>query len=115
MADITPTQIFAGYELVAAGSAVTNESIVIPLTSLAGLTNTEADSSTGDGREVLRILLESAFNRLNSLDAASRPNKVIFSKAQNLPAAVGVNEIRQTYTYAFDVSFNPGDVSLVAE
>lgn len=115
MADITPTQLFANYTLAANGDTITADSIVIPLSDLTGLTTTEADPATGDGREVVRILLESIFNSLNSLQTNERPTRLIFSKSQNLPGNVGVNQIRQNYNFSFDVSFLPGNVDLVAE
>ena len=62
-----PSDLFDGYELVAAAGTVTAQSICIPVASLTGLTAAEADEVTGDGREVLRALIMTAYENFSTL------------------------------------------------
>lgn len=76
MASITPTDIFTGYEIVAASGTVTADSICIPLSNFPYLSSVEYDETTGDGREVCRqidLKIDSAFQALPELD---RPTKM---------------------------------------
>lgn len=106
MAAITPAQLFPGIT----GDATT---ITIPLADLAGLTQAEADPATGDGRELARILVDAIVSKINALSTANKPTKFTVSKAN--PQGIGVDQIRQAYTLAFDVAVQSSGASLVAE
>ena len=97
MANILPTVPFPGYEFKAAAAAVTADSIVIPLTALAGLTSVEANATTGDGRKVCEAIVRESVQNILALAAANRP--VSFIVAQNNAAAGGApGRYTQTYT-----------------
>lgn len=106
MANITPAQLFAGFTADAT-------SITIPLADLEGLTQVEADPATGDGREVSRIIVETIVSKLLSLPTADRPTRFSVSKAN--PQGIGLDQIRQSYTMAFDVAVQPTGATLVTE
>jgi hypothetical protein len=73
MADILPTDLFPGYEVVAADGTVTADSIVIPMTALPYLTAAEANATTGDGRELARQLDLMIHDKITALPEADRP------------------------------------------
>lgn len=106
MANITPAQIFP---------AMTSDatSITIPLANLVGLTQAEADPATGDGREVARIIVDTITSKILALATADKPTKFSVTKAN--PQGIGVDQIRQAYTMAFDVAVQSSGASLVAE
>lgn len=114
MPNITPDQLFTGYEYKTAGSSVTANSIVIPLSALFGeLSAAEADPATGDGREVLRQIIGSAVKGFASIPTADRPTKMGIST----PAltALSATQVRKTYTFTFDLDVNSENLSIVAE
>jgi hypothetical protein len=114
MADITPAQLFDGYEYLTAGTEVTANSIVIPLSALFGeLTAEEADPATGDGREVLRQIVGSAVKSIAVIPVEDRPTKL----GIQTPAltALSATQVRKTYTFTFDLAVDSENLSIVAE
>ena len=114
MANITPALVFPGYELLSAGNAATADSIAIPLSSLPVLNPTEA-ALTGDGREVIRAVLETALTSIQGLSSEARPTRLIINKNQSLPVGLDNNQIRQTYTVQIDLGFSASGAEVVAE
>lgn len=106
MADITPLALFPTMTSDATG-------INIPYADLAGLTQTEADISTGDGREIARILVETIATAINNLSAENRPTKMTATKAN--PVGVGTDTLRQSYTLTFDIAISQATAGLVGE
>ncbi|AUC61796.1 hypothetical protein AA637_11850 [Cyanobacterium sp. HL-69] len=88
-------------------------SITIPLTDLDGLTASEADPATGDGRELARILVNSMVTKYLEIPQQDRPARFVASKAN--PQGIGVEQIRQTYTLGFDVLLDSAGVAMVSE
>lgn len=114
MANITPEQVFPNIEYVAAGGTVAANSIVIPLSDLSGnLTVAEANPTTGDGRELMRQVIDTGLNNINNLASASKPTKMAIS----LPAltALSPTQIRKTYTASFDLDVVSSVLSIAAE
>lgn len=106
MAAITPTALFTGL-------TIANDALVIPLTSLPGLTLTEANATTGDGRELLRIICETVVAKLDAMAAADRPTKMTYGKG--VPSGQTTNTFRQSYNFNFDVGVVSTALTLVAE
>lgn len=106
MAVIRPTDIFTGLTLA-------DDEITIPLTALTGLTSVEAHPTTGDGRELLRIICETIVTKLDAMDAAARPTRMTYAKG--VPSGVSANVFRQSYNFNFDVAAVPTAMTLVAE
>lgn len=88
-------------------------SITIPLTDLAGLSAAEADPATGNASEMLRVFCETAFSKLNALDAAVQPTQMRFTKPA--PSGIGINQYRQDYNFGFNVSTDPTALNVIAE
>ncbi len=99
-----PTDFFPGYTADVTGITL------IPYADTPGLTEPEANASTGDGREVLRTLLEGAYKKFIAL--TSPPTKMTFTKAT---ADVSTDVIRQTYTVSFVMDFNNSDSEIQTE
>lgn len=98
MANILPTDLFSGYELVAAAGTVTAESICIPLADLPALSLAEADELTGDGREVVRAFDLAVTTALNALPIEERPARMQYNVVtSNLPN--GNRQVAITKTY----------------
>ncbi|MCC3575579.1 MAG: hypothetical protein JGK30_28325 [Microcoleus sp. PH2017_40_RAT_O_B] len=98
---IAPNEIFAGYTFdTAAGE------IRIPLTSLPGLSETEANATTGNGMEVIRQIVDRTHSVVNALAPTARPTKATVAKP-NPSIASGLNvapgTLRQSYNLAFDL------------
>ncbi|MDJ0661570.1 MAG: hypothetical protein QNJ42_19095 [Crocosphaera sp.] len=106
MAAITPATIFPN--LTSDGTNIT-----IPITDLAGLTAAEVDPSTGNGAELLRIICETAYTKINALDTANQPTQMRWSKPPAQGITAGVN--RQDYTFGFNYSVDATAVNMVAE
>ena len=88
-------------------------SITIPLTDLDGLTASEADPATGDGRELARILVNTMVKKYLELPVADRPARFVANKAN--PQGIGLEQIRQNYTLGFDVILDSAGVAMVSE
>jgi hypothetical protein len=98
MANVTPIQLFPGY--LSDGLTIT-----IPLTDLPGLTAAEA-SSTGNGMEILRVILDKAQAQLVVLTPETRPTRASLTKGQpSIATGTGIQPgtLRQTYTATFDL------------
>lgn len=106
MADITPSAVFPNMTADVSG-------ITIPYTDLAGLTQAEADPATGDGRELLRVIVNSAVSAIQALASDAKPSKLSVAKPN--PTGIGADQIRQSYTLSFDVSFDSSGVAMVSE
>lgn len=106
MADILPSALFP--TMTSDATAIT-----IPYADLAGLTQTEADVTTGDGREIARILVESIVTAITNLSTENKPTKMTVTKAN--PLGISTDVVRQSYTLAFDVSLSQATVGLVGE
>ena len=87
--------------------------ITIPLSDLQGLTASEANPTTGDGRELARILVNTIVSKYLALPQAERPTRFVATKAN--PQGIGVEQIRQNYTLGFDVFLDSAGVAMVAE
>lgn len=106
MAAITPATLFPN--LTSDGTDIT-----IPITDLPGLTAAEVDPATGNGSELLRIILETAYNKIEALDTNSRPTQLQWSKPPAQGIAAGVN--RQNYTFGFNYAVDATAVNMVPE
>lgn len=111
MAAIVPTDLFAGYALDT--SSPGNEFICIPISNLTGLTLSEANATTGDGREVARILIEKITASIEALDAAAKPTKMTITR--NNVVGVSSTTIRRSYNFAFDENVDATVTTLASE
>lgn len=108
MAAILPTVVFPTMTSDAEG-------ITIPYADLAGLTQAEANVTTGDGRKVLEALVRNAVQNILALDAVNRPAFLTVAQANAAPAAAP-GRYSQTYTVTAIVSAEVGaEAELVAE
>jgi hypothetical protein len=90
-----------------------NNTLIIPLPALPGLTASEANEATGDGREVLRSIYEAAFNAYNALSPTAKPTKMILTKSN--PQGIGINQISQAYSASFSLNVSSNASNLIAE
>lgn len=112
MANIVLSQIFPNAENKAAGEEVTAESIALPLGDVPAVSAVEADVAAGKASEVLRGICEQSHNQISSMDAAARPTNMSITKNNT---TIGVDIMRYTYSFTFDVKVDPNMVSPVAE
>jgi hypothetical protein len=113
MADILPSDLYPGYQLLAAAASAPSQGIFIPLADLASLTAAEANASTGDGRAVFYALVQDGYAGVQALAVASRPTKLTITKAN--PTGVGVDLVRQNYTIGIDLTIDPNGTGLAPE
>ena len=92
---VRPTDVIVDISL---ETVNTVSGIFIPLTSLPGLTSTEANPATGDGREVLRTICNAAATNLSTMPTTPTGMYVSFSE----PTQNG--QKRQDFTFLFDVN-----------
>ncbi len=102
MPAILPTDIFPNLS-----SDGTN--ITIPLSDFTGLTDTEADPSTGDGRKVAYEMVKKIADSYIALDTASRPEQM--SAAIGVVQGQSATEARRTYTLSFDLDIAGSDLA----
>lgn len=112
MPAVTPGQFFTGYEYVAAGGTVTANSIVIPIAALPGLLAAEADPSTGDGREVARILCQTVADKFSALGAAA-PSFMAVTQPNLTP--LSATRVRKAINFNFDIDIPATDLQMPAE
>lgn len=106
MADVTPSQIFPGI-------SADGTSLIIPFSALPGLTSSEGNGVSGDAREILRIICETAYQKIAALSSNARPSRMTIAKTS--PRGVGPDLIRQEYTLAFDISIDPQLLTMADE
>lgn len=104
MANVIPTQVFQGYDLLAANDTVNAAGIFIPLSSLPALSATEADPATGNGMEVFRSIVNATFESVNNLPQDDKPTKTTIVR-QDLRFLSGGNYERG-YLLKFELQFN---------
>lgn len=97
MAKITPAQMFPGITVTASG-------ITIPFTDLPGVDQAEVDPTTGDAAVLFRGLTEGAYNRVNAIPAADRPQRFTMIKNTQSTVPNQFNMLRQPYTVTFDIT-----------
>lgn len=83
MAIISPTDLFAGYEIVAAAGTVAAQSICIPLSNFPHLSSTEYHPTTGDGRELARQIDLKIDSAIQALPEIERPTKMTSSSSSS--------------------------------
>lgn len=106
MAKILPTDLFTGY-------STDGTNITIPLTAIPGLTAGEADAATGNGAEILRLICETAYTKIEALSTNDRPTQMTWSKPAVQGLGAGVN--RQNYTFGFNFGVDATAVNIADE
>lgn len=91
---MTPSDLFAGLTVDGTG-------ITIPYTDLAGLTQADADPTTGSGGQLGLKLATALYEAFVAVPVESRPTK--FSVTAANPTGVGVNEVRRAFTISANV------------
>jgi hypothetical protein len=106
MANIRPTNVFSGYTADANG-------LTIPFSAIPGLTSAEAHPTTGDAREVIRLILEKYFTTIQALPAAERPVSMSITRG----SLVGLDSVtvRRSYQLSFDESVAANATALKPE
>ena len=106
MPDIPPTILFPNMTANATG-------IVIPYTDLAGLTQAEANPTSGNGKAVGRSLAETIVRNVSSLNPDLAPLGMKTTKS--ITPSNGKNMIKETFTLSFTVVVDPDSVSVSPE
>lgn len=106
MANVKPNEIFPGF-------SCDGTTIQIPLSALPGLTIAEANGESGNVAEVLRVLNETAYTKLQSLTSTAKPTMMTWSKSA--PRGQTVDRFRQDYTWGFEIQLNQSSLSMVSE
>lgn len=78
--------------------------------TLTQLTNTEANASTGDIREVMFAMLEAFYQAYIAKDNADRPSKLSISRNGTTTSTGNIN-----YTYNVQVEVSPTAVNVTPE
>jgi hypothetical protein len=100
-----PTQLFPGYS-----SDGTN--ITIPIADIEGLTAAEANSTTGDWREIFYGLCTTVFIHYNGLVAADKPQAFKANPPSRYAVESGAlsGTFRETFQFQFWNEYAYGDV-----
>lgn len=109
MANVVPTQLIPGIDLLAASAPAPSQGLFIPLASLPGLTAIEADETTGDARKVVYELSRALFANYTALALASRPGKLTI--VRGTPTGVDSTTVRQSFTFSIDLDISASDVT----
>lgn len=93
---VVPTTLIDGY-------ASDGTNITLPIADLPGLTVAEANAATGDGREIVRAILDNVLASYTAL--ATKPTKfTITSPPMTLAPGGGTRGVlRKSYTLTFDL------------
>lgn len=109
MSTLTPIELFPGYTF----SSV-NNTFTIPLADLNNvLTAAEANATTGDGREIIRALIQKVATVIQGMPAAERPKFMTVTEG----SIVGINPttIRRSLTFTFEENVTAASTTLKAE
>lgn len=87
----------------------TVQGLFIPLESL-GLTASQANPTTGDGRIVVQKLVMACFDGINALPEP--PKQIILTETN---AVIGENRQRTTLAFDFNLSISRADFQLLPE
>lgn len=109
MPAVSPSQLFSGYQLLAATDPAPSQGIFIPLASLVDLTPVEAAAATGDGRKVMFALLKEIQDQVTALPEGTKPTKMTLTKG--IPVGINNTTIRQSITLNFDLDTTAIDLS----
>lgn len=77
--------------------------------TLAGLTDAEADPTTGDSRKVAFEIMEALYQAWLAVPTADRPTKMSVARSSSVNEETGV--ISRYYTFRFDVEPTGVEVS----
>jgi hypothetical protein len=88
--DLTPDAWFATW-------SEDGTNITVPIASFTGLTATEADTTTGDIREVMLALLQTLYTVYTGLPTADKPTKMTVSRSEVTTGSA----IQRKYTVTF--------------
>ncbi|MEM9544226.1 MAG: hypothetical protein AAGA60_32690 [Cyanobacteria bacterium P01_E01_bin.42] len=106
------SQLFPNAEYKEAAEEVTGDSVVLPLVDIPVLSVVEADVATGQASEFLRGICEQSYNQIEKMDIAARPTNMSIAKNNT---TIGVDIMRYTFTFVFDVVTDPTLATPVAE
>jgi len=109
MAPVTPVQLFPTY-------AFDGTLLSFSIADLVGLSAAEADPTTGNAMEVIRVILERAQAQLNTLAPTARPTRSSLTKGAPIispTSGVPPGTLRQTYTFSADLT--PTELEPTAE
>lgn len=113
MSAVQPIDFFPGYQLVPAGGTVTAQSIAIPLADVAGLLASEANATTGDGREVARCLIQAIAAKYAALPPTEKPAFMAVTEP-NL-TALTASRVRKQINFSFDIDIPVTDLQMPVE
>lgn len=104
MPNITPTQLFQGYALLAEDDAAPAQGIFIPLTAFAGgggdLSPEMANATTGDGRKVVYEIVETVNRAVAGMQASDRPTYMKIARTEARSRAA--DSVVRKFTFDFE-------------
>jgi hypothetical protein len=100
---VLPTDLLPSYSF--SGTALT-----IDLSDLPGLTDAEANATSGDGRKVVFELVKALAGTIS----AANPAIPGVSASIGTPAAISVSKVRKQYAISFDLDISAADVAPLA-
>jgi len=110
MAAVIPTQLYTGFDLLAATDPAPSQGIFIPLASLTGLSAAEADPATGSGTKLLHALIRIAQQKHEALSTEARSTRMTIRRAN--PTSGGASNLINTgYTVEFKLDISSVDVA----
>lgn len=102
--NLSPSHWLPNFQLVAASGTCTKQSIAIPLESLPGLSDSEANASTGDIRKVLRAIMAAAYAAWLAEDAADRPSMMTLSRSTSVDDSRGTTVRNYVSTFRVETT-----------
>ena len=97
---------------IAANITATEGFLVIPVKSLAGLVDTEADESTGDWRYIVRAMVESFYDDYAAMATANKPDNMTISESSLIDTTTA-GESNRTWTVT--ATLNTGALEVADE
>lgn len=90
-----------------------DNAIHIPIASLPVLSAEEAHATSGDGREVIRAIIEQAATAIDAMPANDRPKFMSISRGNIIGVSPGI--LRRSYVITFEEEVTPVATSLRPE
>ena len=106
MSEVTPAALFPNY-------TATATDMVFKIADTNSINAAKADEATGDGREVLRSIIETAIKSISALPQAARPKGMNIVKST--PNFTTNERMEVTYSLTFSLNLDSASIPLVAE
>ncbi|MBW4619320.1 MAG: hypothetical protein KME17_08170 [Cyanosarcina radialis HA8281-LM2] len=109
MANVTPVQVFPGYQTIASGAPAPADGLFFSLADLPDLSPAEADESSGSFGKLIYAILTKSTSAYNALASTARSSRL--TMARGTPSGAGNNLVNVVHTVTAVLDISSADVA----